>query len=79
MAYVHLLRFKEAVEHFNRAIELKPDYSEAKINLRRTMMSVERYEPMEKSRLNTWQKASILGGVTVTIAFLTALIVYMAT
>ena len=79
MAYVQLLRFRDAVDHFNKAIELKPDYNEAKINRRKAITSVERYEPMKKSRLSRWHKAAILGGVTVTIALLSALIVQLAT
>jgi len=76
-AYVQILRFRDAVEHFDKAVELKPDYNKAKLNRRRTMMSVERYEPMEKSRLNRWHKVAILGGVTVAIAFISALVVHL--
>lgn len=78
MAYVQLLRFGDAVAHFNKAIELKPDYNEAKINRRKAMTSVERYEPMKKSRLSRWHKAVILGGITVTIALISAITVYLA-
>ena len=76
-AYVQLLRFRDAVDQFDKAIELKPDYNEAKLNRRRTMMSVERYEPMEKSRLSRWHKVAILGGVTAAIALISALVVHL--
>lgn len=79
MAYVEILRFRDAVDHFNKAIALKPDYNEARINRRKAMTSVERYEPMKKSRLSRWHKAAILGGVTATIALISAIIVYLAT
>jgi tetratricopeptide (TPR) repeat protein len=75
-AYVELLRFEDAVAEFDRAIRLKSDYAQAKTNRRRTMMSLERYKPMEGSRLSNWQKISILGAVTAAIAAIAALIVH---
>ena len=75
-AYVKLLRFKDALAEFDRTLELRPDYPEADKNRRRAMISVERYEPMEGSRLRRWHKVTILGGVTAVIALVAALIVY---
>ena len=77
-AYVELLRFQDAVAEFDRAIGLKSDYTQAKLNRRRTMMSLERYKPMEGSRLSNWQKITILGAVTAAIAAIVALIVHSA-
>lgn len=77
-AYVELLRFEDAVAEFDKAIELKSDYTQAKLNRRRTMMSLERYKPMEGSRLSNWQKLSILGAITAAIAAIAALIVYLS-
>jgi tetratricopeptide (TPR) repeat protein len=78
-AYVQLFRFQDALDQFSKAIELKPDYTEAKINHRRTMMSAERYKPVEGSRLNSWQKFTILGLLTVVIAVVAALTIYFYT
>jgi tetratricopeptide (TPR) repeat protein len=75
-AYIELLRFEDAVAEFDKAIELKSDYTQAKLNRRRTMMSLERYKPMEGSRLSNWQKISILGAITAAIAAIAALIVH---
>lgn len=77
-AYVQILRFEDAVAQFDKAVELKSDYTRAKINRRRTMMSVERYKPVKGSRLNRWHKASILGGITIAIAAVIALVVYLS-
>ena len=74
--YVELLRFEDAVAEFDKAVRLKSDYTQAKLNRRRTMMSLERYKPMEGSRLSNWQKISILGAVTAAIAAIAALIVH---
>lgn len=75
-AYAKLLRFDEALVQFNKAIELKPDYLDAKINQRRTTMSVERYKPAESSRFSQKQKFSILGLLTIAIAATIALVIY---
>lgn len=76
--YVQLLKFEDALAEFDKAIQLKDDYTKAKINHRRTMMSVERYKPMKGSRLKRWHKFAILGGITVVIAFTSALAVYFS-
>ncbi|MFC1714224.1 tetratricopeptide repeat protein [Candidatus Poribacteria bacterium] len=75
-SYVKLLRFEDALAEFDRALELKPDYPQADKNRRRAMISVERYEPMEGSKLKRWHKVSILGGITAAIALVSALIIY---
>jgi tetratricopeptide (TPR) repeat protein len=77
-AYVQLLRFEDAVAEFDKALELKHDYARAKINRRRTMMSVERYKPVEGSRLNRWHKFAILGGITAAITLISALALYLS-
>lgn len=77
-AYVQLLRFEDAVAEFDKALELKHDYARARINRRRTMMSVERYKPVEGSRLNRWHKFAILGGITAAIALISALVVHLS-
>jgi len=74
--YVELLRFENAVAEFDKAIRLKSDYTQAKLNRRRTMMSLERYKPMEGSRLSNRQRITILGAVTAAIAVIAALIVH---
>ena len=77
-AYVQLLRFDDAVAEFDKAVELKDDYTKAKINRRRTMMSLERYKPMKGSRLRRWHRFAILGGVTAVLALTAALVVYFS-
>lgn len=77
-AYVQLLRFEDAVAEFDKALELRHDYTQAKINRRRTMMSVERYEPMKGSKLNRWHKVAILSGITVAITLISALVVHLS-
>lgn len=77
-AYVQLLRFEDAVAQFDKAIELKQDYAQAKVNRRRTMMSVERYKPMRGSRLSRWHKFAILAGITAVITLVSALVVYFS-
>jgi len=77
-AYVQLLRFEDAVAEFDKAIELRQDYTQAKINRRRTMMSVQRYEPMRGSKLSSWHRFAILGGIVGVIVFISALAVYLS-
>jgi tetratricopeptide (TPR) repeat protein len=77
-AYVQLLRFRDAIAEFDRALELRQDYPQARANRRRTMMSVQRYEPMRGSRLSRWHKYAILGGLTAAITVVSALIVYLS-
>jgi lipoprotein NlpI len=77
-AYVQLLRFEDAVTEFDKALELRQDYTRAKINRRRTMMSVQRYEPMKGPRLNRWHKLAILGGITAAITLISALAIYFS-
>ena len=60
---------------FDKAIELKEDYTQADMNRRRTMMALKQYKPVEGSRLRRWHKAVILGGVTAVIALVSALII----
>ncbi|MBD3184787.1 tetratricopeptide repeat protein [Candidatus Poribacteria bacterium] len=75
-AYIQLLKFEEALAEFDKALELNPDYIDASINRRRAMMSFERYKPIGASRLKRWQKGAILGGITISIAVVFALIIY---
>ena len=77
-AYVQIFRFEDAVAEFDKAIKLKSDYTQAKRNLRRTMMSVERYKPVKGSSLNRWHKTFILGGITIAVAAVVALAVYLS-
>ena len=68
MAYYQLFRFNEAISEFDKAIQQKPYYTEAKINRNRAMRSLERYEP-EKRGLGVWAKlAIVLGGITLVTA-----------
>jgi len=75
-AYIKLLRFEDALAEFDKALELKEDYIQADMNRRRTMIAVKQYKPMEGSRLKRWHKVAILGGITATIAVISALIIY---
>ena len=77
-AYVQLLRFADGLAEFDRALELKQDYTRAKINRRRTMLSVERYEPVSGSRLGLWHKFAILGGLTAVITLAIALVAHFS-
>jgi len=77
-AYVQLLRFEDAVAEFDKALELRHNYTRAEINRRRTMMSVQRYEPMKGPRLSHWHKLAILGGITAAITLISALAIYLS-
>jgi lipoprotein NlpI len=77
-AYVRLLSFEEAAAEFDKALELRQEYARAEINRRRTMMAVERYEPMRGSRLARWQKFAILGGITIAITLTGMLVVHFS-
>jgi len=77
-AYVQLLRFEDAVAEFDKALELRHNYTQARINRRRTIMSVQRYEPVRGSRLSRWHRFVILGGVTAAIALVSALVVHLS-
>lgn len=74
-AYTKLLRFDDAVTEFEKAIKIKPDYLEAEKNHRRAMISLDRYKPMKTSRIRRWHKIAIIGGITATIAVISAIIV----
>ena len=74
-SYIKLLRFEDAVAEFDRALELKPGYSQAEKNRRSAMTAVKQYRPVKASRLRTWHKFAIIGGVTAAIAVISALIV----
>jgi len=76
--YVQLLRFEEAVASFDKAIELTSDYTKAKSNRRRAIMSVERYKPMEGSKLKSWHKFAILGAITAAVSITVALVVHFS-
>ena len=77
-AYVQLLRFADGLAEFEKALELKQDYTRAKMNRRRTKLSVERYEPVSGSRLSHWHKFAILGGVTAVITLTIALVAHFS-
>lgn len=75
-AYIKLLRFDDALAEFDRALELREDYTQADMNRRRTMVAVKQYMPMEGTRLRRWHKVAIVGGVTAVIALVSALIIH---
>ena len=77
-AYVQLLRFADGLAQFDKALELKKDYTRAKINRRRTMQSIKRYEPVSGSQLSRWHKFAILGGATVAITLAIALVAHFS-
>ena len=74
-AYAKLLRFEDALGEFDRALELKQDYVQAEKNRRRAMTAIKQYTPMESSRVKSWHKVAILGGITAAIAIISALVV----
>lgn len=75
LAYAQLFRFEDALSELSRAVTLKPDYSEAKTNYRRTMMSAERYKPVQGPRLSRGQRFAILGGILAAITLISALVI----
>lgn len=72
-AYYQLFKFNEAISEFDKAIQLKSYYTEAKINRNRAIRSLERYEPVE-SGMSSWKKIAIVLGIVVTAITATILI-----
>ena len=68
MAYFQLFKFDNAIAQFDKAIELKPYYTEAKINRNRTKNAVERYTPVKTFKIKLWSKiAIVISAITVIV------------
>lgn len=67
-AYYFLFKYNEALKEFDRAIELKSDYTLAKINRNRTLRAIDRYEPVKGFKPKLWHKIVITSGIVAGLA-----------
>lgn len=66
-AYFFLFKYNEALKEFDKAIELKSDYTLAKINRNRTLMVIDRYEPIKGFKPKLWHKIAVLIAIVVSL------------
>lgn len=67
-AYFFLFKYNEALKEFDKAIELKNDYTLAKINRSRTLRAIDRYEPVKSFRPKLWHKIAVASGIIAGLA-----------